>query len=91
MSSGVMEAALIDRVQPIYPLAAKITHTSGRAQLKAIIATDGTVRSVELISGNGLLVQAAISAVRQWRYHPTLLDGAPVEVETFVTVDFVLQ
>ena len=91
VSSGVMEGMLIDRIQPVYPNLAQITHQSGRVELRAIIATDGTVRSVEVVSGKPIFVKAAAEAVLHWRYRPTLLDGAPVEVATFVTVDFVLQ
>jgi periplasmic protein TonB len=90
-SSGVMEAMLINRVQPVYPQVARITHTFGRVELRAIIGTDGSVRSLEVVSGNPLLVKAALDAVLQWKYSPTLLDGEAVEVATFVTVDFVLQ
>jgi protein TonB len=91
VSRGVMEGLLINRVQPAYPYLAKVTHTSGRVELRAIIGTDGSVRSLEVVSGPPLLVKAAVDAVLQWRYRPTLLDGEAVEVATFVTVDFVLQ
>jgi len=91
MSQGVMEASLIHRVQPEYPRIALATHTSGRVELRAIIGTDGIVRQIEVVSGNPLLVQAAVAAVRQWRYRPTLLSGEPVEVDTIITVDFRLQ
>lgn len=56
-----------------------------------MIATDGSVRQVEVIRGNALLVQPAVAAVRAWRYKPTCLNGEPVEVETFITVNFVLE
>jgi periplasmic protein TonB len=86
-----MEASLILRVQPEYPPIARAAHISGRVELRAIIGTDGIVRHIEVVSGNGLFVQAAIVAVRQWRYRPTLLSGQPVEVDTIITVDFKLQ
>jgi periplasmic protein TonB len=91
VSSGVMEGLLINRVEPAYPYLAKVTHTSGRVELRAIIGTDGAVRRLEVVSGPALLVKAAVDAVLQWRYRPTLLDGEAVEVATFVTVNFVLQ
>ena len=52
---------------------------------------DGSVRQVELVSGDPLLVQAAIDAVKQWRYQPTLLNGQPVEVDNEVSVVFYLK
>jgi protein TonB len=91
VSIGVMEASLINRVDPVYPILAKATHTSGEVKLRATIATDGSIKDLQVVSGHALLVQAAISAVRQWRYRPTRLNGEPVEVETFITVNFILQ
>jgi len=91
VSNGVMEAALTHRVQPIYPAIARAAHISGTVELRAIIAKDGTVRDLEVLSGNPLFVPAALSAVREWRYRPTLLSGVPVEVETRITVNFVLE
>lgn len=91
VSTGVMAALLIHRVQPVYPLAARITHLTGAVQLRAIIGTDGSIRDLEIISGNPILAAAAVEAVRQWRYQPTLLSGKPVEVETLITVQFEMQ
>jgi protein TonB len=58
--------------------------------LHAIIAKDGSVRDLQVVSGNPLLVQSALTAVRQWRYRPTMLSGEPVEVATTITVRFIL-
>ncbi|HXX18672.1 MAG TPA: TonB family protein [Candidatus Acidoferrum sp.] len=91
MSGGVMEARLVNRVQPEYPQAAKVLHLSGVVQLRAIIGTDGAIRNLEVISGNPILVRAAVEAVQQWRYQPTRLSGKPVEVETVITVQFQMQ
>jgi periplasmic protein TonB len=91
ISGGVMEASLIHRVQPIYPPIARAARISGIVQLRAIIGKDGAVRELEVVSGNALLAQAALAAVREWRYQPTLLSGNPVEVETRITVNFVLE
>jgi protein TonB len=91
ISGGVMEASLIHRVQPIYPAIARFAHISGTVELRAIIGKDGTVRELEVVSGNAILAQAALAAVREWRYQPTLLSGNPVEVETRITVTFVLE
>lgn len=69
---------------------ARTLHLSGTVRLRAIIATDGSVQNLEVLSGHPILAQAAKDAVRQWRYRPTLLSGVPVEVETYITVNFVL-
>jgi TonB family protein len=91
MSEGVMEAALLNKVQPQYPVAARLMHIAGTVRLQAIIGTDGRVRDVEVLSGNPILAQAALAAVREWRYRPTELNHEIVEVETEVTVNFILQ
>ena len=52
---------------------------------------EGTIENLQVVSGHPLLVRAAIEAVRQWRYRPYVLNGEPVEVETQVTVNFVLS
>jgi periplasmic protein TonB len=91
MSEGVMEAALIHRVLPEYPPLARTAHISGVVRLRAIIATDGSVRELSVLSGSPLLVQSALAAVREWRYRPTRLNGEAVEVETLITVNFVLN
>lgn len=90
VSEGVMAGALIRRVDPAYPEIARAMHLAGEVRLRAIIATDGSVEHLEILSGSSILARAAVQAVRQWRYRPTLLNGMPVEVETFITVNFVL-
>ncbi len=91
LSSAVMAASLLYRVQPKYPAAARFAHISGPVRLHAIIGTDGAVQQIGVIGGSGILAQAAINAVRQWRYRPTLLNGQPVEVDTEITVNFSLE
>ncbi len=91
MSEGVMEAALIHKVQPLYPAIPRAMHLAGTVRLRAIIAADGSVRQIDVISGNPLLAQPAVAAVREWRYRPTRLNGEAVEVETLITVNFVLD
>jgi periplasmic protein TonB len=91
ISIGVMDGSLIHRVEPDYPRIAIITRLSGTVVLRATIGTNGEVHGIEVLSGNPILAEAARAAVRQWRYRPTLLDGQPVEVETQITVNFVLQ
>lgn len=91
MSEGVMAAMLVNRVDPQYPKIARAAHISGVVHLRAIIAKNGTVRELEVVDGNPLLAQAARVAVQNWRYQPTRLNGEPVEVETYVTVNFILN
>ncbi len=87
----MMEGNLIYRVQPRYPLLAIQTRTQGTVLLRAVISKQGTIENLQLISGHPLLVPAAMDAVRQWRYRPYVLNDEPVEVETEVTVKFVLS
>jgi protein TonB len=90
-SEGVEQALLIHRVDPVYPRVAIQTRLAGTVRLRAIIARDGSIQSLEALSGHPWLVKAALDAVQQWRYRPTLLHGEPVEVETSITVIFELQ
>lgn len=87
---NVQAALLVNKVQPMYPPLARQTRISGTVRLHAIIAKDGSVQSLSVESGHPLLIQAALDAVRQWRYKPTLLNGEPVEVETTIDVIFSL-
>ena len=88
VSEGVEQAQLITRVEPQYPILARQTRTQGTVFLHAIISREGRITSLDVVSGHPLLVRAALDAVRQWRYRPTLLNGEPVEVETSITVIF---
>ena len=90
-SSDVQSALLVRRVEPVYPLLAIQARREGAVRLRAMIATNGLVSSLEVLSGDPILAQAARDAVQQWRYRPTLLNGEPVEVETYITVIFQLQ
>lgn len=84
-------AMLTHRVEPDYPALAKQTHREGRVELRAVIATDGSIQSLQVVSGDALFLQSALAAVRQWRYRPTILNGQPVEIDTFITVVYSLQ
>ncbi len=88
VSEGVEQAQLITRIEPQYPVLARQTRTQGTVFLHAIISREGRITSLEVVNGHPLLVRAALDAVRQWRYRPTLLNGEPVEVETSITVIF---
>jgi protein TonB len=89
--SHLQSGMLLYRVEPIYPSICLQTRREGRVELHAIISTDGTIQSLQVVSGDPLFFQSAISAVRQWRYRPTTLGGAPVEVETEITVIYQMQ
>ena len=87
----ITPAKLITRVNPAYPPLARQTKISGTVKLHATIGSDGSVSQLELISGHPLLVQAALDAVKQWKYEPTRLNDEPVEVDTTIDVTFSLQ
>src|ERR1700758_4364329 len=88
---SVQAALLVNKVQPVYPPLARQTRISGTVRLHAIISKSGSVESLEVISGHPLLVRAALDAVQQWKYKPTLLNGEPVEVDTTIDVIFSLN
>jgi periplasmic protein TonB len=89
---GEVEAArLVHEVQPEYPVLARGARIGGVVRLSAVISRDGTVEDLKLVSGQPLLVPAAMGAVKQWIYKPTYLNGVPVEVSTEVDVDFKLS
>ena len=87
----VQAAKIVSQPRPSYPPLAKQARIQGVVRLQAIIAKDGTVQELQVLSGHPLLVQAAQDAVRQWRYQPTLLNGEPVEVVTTIDVVFTLS
>ena len=91
LSGGVTEGLLTQRVQPAYPRAAILARVQGQVVLRAVITREGEIRELRVVSGHPMLSPAAVDAVRQWRYRPYKLNGVPVEVETQVTVNFVLS
>jgi protein TonB len=88
---NVTAAKLMNKVQPLYPPLARQTRISGTVRLHAIIGKNGQVEQLEVMSGHPLLVQAALDAVKQWRYQATTLNGEPVEVDTTIDVIFSLN
>jgi len=90
VSAGTAAGMALSRPDPVYPDEAKAAHVQGAVILHAIISKTGTVESLEVISGNGMLVNAARDAVSKWTYKPYLLNGQPVEVETSITVNYTL-
>jgi len=89
--SDLGEGSLLRRVQPAYPPIARLARVQGAVQLRAIISKAGTIENLVVVSGPPTLVKSAIDAVRQWRYRPYLLNGEPIEVETEITINFVLS
>ena len=84
----LMEWKLENRVEPHYPDRARRFRITGQVRFAAVIAKDGSVRSLHLISGHPLLVPAALKAAKQWVYRPTLHKGEPIEVVTRITIEF---
>ena len=91
VASRVVEANLIHDVPPQYPPEAGRARLEGPVVLMAVIGQDGSVKDVRVESGLPILVQAAIDAVKQWRYKPYLIDGEPVEVDSRITINFTLS
>jgi protein TonB len=84
-------AMLIHRVEPVYPPLARQIHKEGRVELRAIIGTDGTIQSLQIVTGDPLFQLSAREAVQQWRYRPTILNGQAVEIDTYITVIYTMQ
>ncbi|HEY7353804.1 MAG TPA: TonB family protein [Terriglobales bacterium] len=91
VSQGVTQGMVLHRVQPVYPPLARTARVQGSVILAAEIGKDGTIQNLHVISGHPLLTQAALDAVKQWRYRPYILNGEPVVVDTQVTVNFTLS
>jgi len=90
VSSGVMQGNVLVKTTPQYPAIAKAARIQGTVVLQATISKAGTIENLRVVSGPAMLQQAALDAVRSWRYKPYLLNGDPVEVETQVNVVFSL-
>jgi protein TonB len=90
VSQGVSQGLLIKKIAPTYPGNALRMRMEGSVQLLATISKTGDISTVKILSGDGGLARAAVDAVKQWKYRPYLLDGAPVEMQTQITVSFKL-
>ncbi len=90
ISSGVAAGMVFERTVPVYPPIAKAARVQGTVVLQATISKTGTVEELHVVSGSPLLQQAAMDAVKTWRYQPYLLEGHPVTVETTINVLFSL-
>jgi hypothetical protein len=85
-ATNIEPAMLTKRVEPVYPVLGLQIRRAGRVELHAIISTDGSIKSLEVIDGDPLFVRSALDAVSQWHYQPTKLNGEPVEVDTHIAV-----
>jgi protein TonB len=90
ISAGVAVGMLLQKTTPVYPPIAKAARVSGTVVLTATISKQGTIEGLKVLSGPAMLQQAAMDAVRTWRYRPYLLNNDPVEVETTINVIFTL-
>jgi len=91
VGGNVQQARLVRQPKPVYPPLARQARIQGVVRLTAIIASNGTIQSLQVVSGHPLLVPSALEAVKQWQYQPTLLNGEPVEVITQIDVNFTLS
>lgn len=91
VSQGVSQGLLLHKFQPVYPEMARRNHIQGTVLMKAVIDKDGYISELTALSGPRELIEAAMGAVKQWRYRPYLLQGQPVQVETQIVVNFTLS
>jgi protein TonB len=90
VSQGVSQGLLIKKIAPVYPATALQLRKRGSVDLLATVAKDGSIAGIKVLSGDPIFVKAATDAVKQWKYHPYLLNGEPVQIETQITVSFKL-
>jgi TonB family protein len=88
LGGNMAKANLIHKVDPIYPAEAAAAHIEGEVLLHIVVTTDGAIKELNLVKGDPILARAAVEAVKQWRYKPTLLNAKPVEVDSTVSVIF---
>ena len=91
VTSDIQSAKLLRKVIPIYPQFAVMARVSGTVHLMGTIGKDGMIEQLQVVSGPPMLVQAAMDAVRQWVYRPTMLNNKPVEVIAPIDVIFSLS
>ncbi|MFL6299121.1 MAG: TonB family protein [Terriglobales bacterium] len=89
--SVLEQGVVLTRVQPIYPHIAIVNRVQGTVHLHAVIAANGNLEALRVLDGHPMLAEAALEAVRQWRFRPYILNGRPIEVQTAVTVNFTLN
>ncbi|HSY12705.1 MAG TPA: TonB family protein [Verrucomicrobiae bacterium] len=91
VSQGVSQGLLVHKVTPQYPPLAKQARIQGVVVLQALIGKDGSIQNLHVVSGHPMLTNAALEAVKEWKYKPYYLNGEPVEVETTINVNFSLS
>jgi TonB family protein len=90
LKKGSEAPTVVSRVPPHYPESARAKHIEGTVRLNTVIGVKGTVIETKYLSGPQELIQAAVDAVKQWKFEPTLLNGEPVEVECVFELNFQL-
>ena len=88
VSQGVSQGLMVKKVAPVYSQTALQLRKEGTVELMATISKEGTVSGVRVLSGDLMLANSAVEAVKQWKYRPYLLNGEPVEIQTQITVNF---
>jgi protein TonB len=91
VSQSVIQQLILNQPHPVYSPEARKKHVEGSVVLLAHIGTDGAVKDLYVERGNALLIPSAIEAISQWKYKPYLLGGKPVEVETQISMPFILR
>lgn len=91
ISAGVAAGMLVHRADPVYPRMAREAHVGGTVVLAATITRDGVLGGVRIVSGPSMLRQAAIDAVKTWRYRPYKLNNQPIDVDTTISLIFTLD
>ncbi|MGH9816838.1 MAG: energy transducer TonB [Candidatus Acidiferrales bacterium] len=91
VGGNIQARKLVHKVRPQYPWRARRLRIQGTVRLQAIVGIDGAVQDLQLVSGQCYLAEAAIEAVRRWRYQPTSINGVPLEVSTTIDVIFTLS
>jgi len=90
VSEGVTQGLLIKKIAPVYPAGALKLRKQGAVELLATVSKTGTITKIQVLQGESMLAQAAVDAVRQWKYRPFLLNAEPVEIQTQITINFKL-
>lgn len=90
LTSRIAEGMILQKTMPVYPPIAKASRREGTVVLHAAISTVGAIQNLRVLSGDPMLIPAALDAVKNWRYRPYLLNGKPIEVETTINVVFKL-
>ena len=86
LSSGVAAAQIVHKVIPIYPASAKQAHISGATVVHILIDEEGNVADAAIVSGPQALRESVLTAVRQWKYKPYVLNGVAVPIDTTVAI-----